>query len=565
MKPKSNYKMNFWRYSGFFCVVFFIVTFSCKSPDRVKEHVTITCIEKYRELRSEKLNQPRRLIHNNDGGDTIFPIKSNDTTESDNDFSISAFLDIRSAGLVGTDVSAISYCSSRAFSLFIHNTEIGEVRKWDLNLPGRRNMIPEFLELGTDPLEVTANFAHENGFEIFWSHRVNDTHDAGHRIDRPHAQWSSFKEEHPEYLMGTITERVPSRWSSVDFKHQEIRDLFVEYFTEVCENYDVDGVELDFFRHLFLFGNVARHQGIATDEQLDMITGMLLRIREMTEKVGMEKGKPILILVRVPDSYDYAEGVGIALKEWVERGLIDIVVGGGYFRLNPWENMVYALRNYNVKYYADFSESRIRNEHPLLVRQQNAVFRARAAAAWQAGVDGIYSFNEYNSRAGYLSEIGQADKLTGTNNLYFVTYRGGSGLSDPEFYLKNGIQHFNLPTLFPQKPVNIESKPVEFTLEIGSENESSDVFVILYTEGVAPGDIKIAVNNEEGVYRNSTEDGLIIFEIPQRAIIAGNNNLMVSSVDQGSIHSGSKLLDAAILFCRNKDDTELEHLTALCF
>lgn len=509
--------------------------------------------EEYRELRLKKLAQSRPVIHNNDGCDTyLYP--------ANREFSLFNFLDYRSAGLKGSDVSTISYCSiTSSFGQFTHQTKVGEFLTLTHQRPGRRNVVPEFVKLGTDPLEVTNKFAHENGFEFFWSNRINDTHDYGHRPDNPYERWSKLKTKHPEFLFGTPGERLPhGRWSSVDFSHKEIRDLCVQYYTEVCENYDVDGIELDFFRHLYLFGNVARGE-YATAEQLEMFTSMVAQIREMTEKVGMKKGKPILVLVRVPDCLDYCRGVGIDLETWMAKGLIDIVVGSGYFRLNPWDHMVSATRKYDVKFYAGLSEPRIRDEHPYLQRLQNAVYRARSAAAWQAGVDGLYIFNEYNTRSQYLREIGEAEKLSEKNNLYFVTYRN----ANPESYLKNGKQHLNIPVLSPQNPMVIESDPLEFSVEIGDESKPSEVFVILYANGVKEGELKIVINSTQGTFNKITEDGLVIFNITGNVISPGENKLIV----QGSpgISADRKLLDAAILFYRDKTDSELNQLTELFY
>ena len=63
---------------------------------------------------------------------------------------------------------------------------------------------------------------------------MNDTHDSGHRPNRPYERWSKLKQAHPEYLMGKCGQRLPNgRWSAVDFTHSEIRDLAVKYVTEV--------------------------------------------------------------------------------------------------------------------------------------------------------------------------------------------------------------------------------------------------------------------------------------------------------------------------------------------
>ncbi len=528
------------------------VFLACEHSETDTEDYLIESIEEYRALRLQKLNEPRPVIHNNDGCDAyLYP--------DSRTFSIYMFLELRTAGLKGSDVSTISYCTiASSFGQFTHNTKVGEFLTLKHNRPGSRNVVSEFVELGTDPLEVTCTFAHENGFEFFWSNRINDTHDYEHRPDNPYERWSKLKSEHPEYLFGAVGEKLPyGRWSAVDFSHAEIRDLCVQYYTEVCKNYDVDGIELDFFRHLYLFKNVARGD-IATTEQLNMFTDMVTRIREMTEDEGMKRGKPILVLVRVPDCPDYCRGVGIDLETWMEKGLIDIVVGSGYFRLNFWTYIVNLGHSHQVKVYAGLSEPRVKYEHPLLIRLQNSVYRARSLAAWQAGVDGIYIFNEYNTRKKYLSEIGDQTKLEKTNNLYFATYRN----ANPASYLKDGKSYCSIPVLTPQNTLKLGSENVSLELEMGDESIPADIALILYTREGNPELIKAGLNGISLEYSKSTDDGLSVFKVPATSVRPGKNNLTLSC-GNGSVPV--TLLDAAVFFYRNKDDHENNELVELCF
>ena len=548
----NKYKKDVYKLAKVFNLITFLVLFSCTPSNLKKENKAISSLETYREMRQEKLNRPRPVIHNNDGCDTyLYP--------ADRKFSIPDFLDYRSAGLKGTDVSTISYCTiSSSFGQFTHNTKVGEFLTLIHNRPGSRNIVPEFVKLGTDPLKVTSKYAHENGFEFFWSNRVNDTHDSGHRPDNPYERWSKLKTKHPEFLFGAVGERLPhGRWSAVNFSHKEIRDLCVQYYTEVCENYDVDGIELDFFRHLFLFGDVARGN-IASAAQLGMMTDMLTQIREMTERVGMKKGSPILILVRVPDSEEYCRGVGIDLEKWMAKGLADIVVGSGYFRLNPWKHLVELGGKYGVKVFAGLSEPRVKKEHPLLKRLQSPVYRARSAAALQAGVDGLYIFNEYNTRSQYLSEIGNKDKLKNKNNLYFVTYRNAS----PNSYLKDGGEFYNLPLITPSDPISVGSEPVEFKLEIGDESYPAKVALVLYSQGSNIENIKANLNGTTLKFKKTTDDGLSVFEIPKESVNPGENTLQLEYV---SGKNPMTLLDAAILFFRDSSDPDTKELATFCF
>lgn len=569
MKLKNRQEGYPLKVSELFYLILLFGIFSCNTE--AKKNKPISDIGKYREIRSEFLDKSRPVIHNNDGCDAyLYPLKVNPdytnqprpggTSEAqiDYEFSIQNFLNIRSAGLKGSDVSTISYCSiTSSFGQFTHNTKVGEFLTLTHQRPGKRNVVPEFVKLGTDPLEVTSKYAHENGFEFFWSNRINDTHDAGHRPDKPYERWSKLKTQHPEFLFGEAGEALPhGRWSSVDFNHQEIRDLCVQYYTEVCENYDVDGIELDFFRHCYLFKEVARG-AVATSAQLNMFTEMLTQIREMTERVGMKKGKPILLLVRIPDSIEYCQGVGIDLETWMDKGLVDIVVGSDYFRLNPWKSLVEAGHKYGVKVYAGLSEPRVSKEHSLLNRLQNPVYRARSAAAWQAGVDGLYIFNEYNTRSQYLREIGNAKKLENKNNLYFVTYLNAS----PKSYLNGGEKYQSLPLLTPPTPDTLDTSPVEFPIELGDENVSAEVALILYTKEKNPGTIKADLNGSELKFKKSTNDGLSVFEVPKGCVKPGENTLNLSCKQGAPI----TLLDASIFFYRNADDSDTKELVAICF
>ena len=555
MKQKYRQEKYSFIKLGILLLLTFFLVLSCTPSKKAQEKTSIASLEEYRAMRLEKLNLSR-IIHNNDGCDAyLFPV--------DREFSISNFLDYRSAGLKGSDVTTISYCTiTSSFGQFTHNTKVGEFLTLTHHRSGKKNVVPEFVKLGTDPLEVTCKFAHENGFEFFWSNRINDCHDHAHRPDKPYERYSKLKIEHPEYLFGEIGEELPyGRWSAVDFSYQEIRDLCVKYYTEVCENYDVDGIELDFFRSLgLLFGSVARGEH-ATHEQLDMLTDMLAQIRKMTERVGMEKGKPILVLVRLPDGIEYCRGMGVDLQKWMSEGLVDIVVGSGLFSLNPWEYLVELGEKYDVKVYAGLSESRVKKEHPLLARRGNPVYRARSAAAWEAGVNGLYIFNQYNTRSKYLSEVGNADKLKTKNNLYFVTYLNWNPESSMGS-IKNGKKYLNLPILTPSNRISFNGEPVELPIELGDESMPAEVALIVYAEGGNPEAMEVGLNGTGLEYLKSTEDGLSIFKVPNKTVKPGMNDITFSYSDEGR---ELILLDASMFFCRDSDDPDTKELATICF
>ncbi|MBL7699905.1 MAG: hypothetical protein JNK79_17185 [Chitinophagaceae bacterium] len=541
----------------------------------------IASIEEYKKLRQEKLNHPRPLIYDNDGNDVIreeFPIDTMFYVYPRNaPYNVQTFLDARTTPLKGSDVTAIAYCTlASGFGVYTHNTKVGTFFQGDPNnvFPDTpttfpiRTVIQDMLKDNTDALKVICDYAHENQMEVFWSNRMNDTHD---RVwdgpNKPSPLWSKFKQDHPEYLFSTLGKDPPfGAWSAVDFAQPEIRDLTVKFFAEVCENYDIDGIELDFFRHLHLFKSVAFGEN-ATTEQINALTDMITKIRKSTEEIGMRKGKPILVAVRVPDSFEYNRGIGIDLEKWMKGGLIDMIIGSCYFRLNPWEKLVKAGHDNNVKVYAGISESRIQKEHPLLPRKKAITFRARTAAAWQAGVDGLYSFDEYNADAAYLSQIGNAEKLKNTSKLYFVTdvCPPKTQWNGPWGYLKDGGKYYNLPILTPENPVALD-KDLNFPMELGDESAPAKVALLVYSKNLNAKNLKATLNDRNLDFVKTADSGLSMFTVPADAVKPRNNNLKLTSSPQSKRGSVAPLLeDVALFFYRESDDAETKKLAAFCF
>ena len=479
-------------------------------------------IDEYRKLRREALDKPRAVIYNNDGCDSyLYP-------KSKLPFSIDKFLKLRTTPLVGTDITTISYCTlSSSFGQFTHNTKAGEFLLNTHKRKGRVNVTPEFAKLKTDPLKEVIKFAHANRMEVFWSNRFNDTHDSGHRPYKPYERWSKLKQAHPEYLMGKCGQRFPNgRWSAMDFTHEEVRNLAVKYITEVCKNYDVDGIEIDFFRHLYLFKSVVKG-GKASLGELKMLTDTFREIRSMTERIGMRRGRPILVAIRIPDSVEYCRELGIDLRKWLRDGLIDIIIGSGYFRLNDWEYLVKLGHKYNVKVYAGLSEPRVKNQHPLLKRHNKLTYRARAAEALQAGVDGIYLFNQFSvssPKMGYIREIGSNKKLSKTNKLHFITYRNGNPSRD----LRNGIRHQKMKILAPGKALCLGSVPLSYSIFVGDESAAKSSNLILYGHSLVPGTLSLALNGTKLKFiRNSK--GLLYYDVPVKVLKPGKNIFSISS------------------------------------
>lgn len=424
-------------------------------------------LDQLRQRRHELAFRKRGIIANNDGCDVLyFPKKQKLTPKT--------FLDQRTTALAGTEVGAVAYCTiSSGFSFFTHDTQIGTLltrQPEDYGIgKGRRNVAKELVDQGADCLQLVTDYAHQHGVEALWSMRMNDTHDVSYRPDKPYLLYPPLKEQHPDWLVGKVAKWTRcGRWSSVNYALPQVRDLAFRTIEEVCKRYDVDGIELDFFRHLCYFSSTA-NGGKATDAEREMMTGLLRRIRTMTEKVGLKRGRPFLISVRVPDSVEFDREMGLDIERWLADGLVDILVTTGYFRLNSWETSVALGHKYGAAVYPCLSDSRVRGQ-ARFYRGSTQSYRGRAANAWAAGADGIHLFNYFNPKAPVWKEIGSPKTLTGLEKLFFVTVRDGV----PDSWLSGGSQYSHVPVLTPSHPLLLDpDSPESVPIVIGEDFAAS--------------------------------------------------------------------------------------------
>ena len=420
-------------------------------------------LERLREMRKQLAGRKRRIIANNDGCDCLYFPKNKEVTAKN-------FLAMRTTALAGTHVDTIAYCTiSSGFSNFTHHTKFGTVLARQSAefgiLPSTRNIAQALIDQGADCLKLVVDYAHEHGMEAFWSMRMNDTHDVAHRPEKAYLLYPPLKVEYPEWLVGDHVKRTPhGRWSSVDYARPEIRGLAFKFIEEVCRNYDVDGVELDFFRHMCYFKSAAMG-GKASQEERDMMTGLMRRVRSMTEEVGRERARPILVAVRVADSVEFNRGIGLDIERWLEDGLVDILITTCYFRLNPWDYSVKLGREHGVAVYPCLSDSRVRGQSRFN-RGSYASYRGRAMNAWAAGAAGIHTFNHFNPNSRVFRECGDPEALRTMDKLYFATVRDGN----PSSWLAGAANYCTVPILTPTHPKTIApGRPLDIGITIGDD------------------------------------------------------------------------------------------------
>ena len=509
----------------------------------------VCAADSFDELKREAVNRERLIIWDDDGCDmTYYPYQRPDLASQP--ASVRNFELVFLEATENTRADVIGYSGTMGFGYFTALRTGGYVntnRFAEANEPWR-NAVNEFAAMGLDSMDMATSFARRNGKEIFLSLRFNDNHDNGW----PDIMLSPFKIENPEVMVGhgyTVKCCGPN---AADFAQEKVRAFVKTYMRGYMENYDLDGIEFDFFRHPQLFRTVAMG-GHATDEELATMTQLMKDFRAMSEEIGRKRGRPFVLCARVPDSFDYCRAIGIDLDTWLRAKTLDFLVVGGYFQLNPWRETAERVHGYGVKCYASLDETRIdqmvrRQKGKMLPgRNDKECWLGRIAAAMSSGMDGVNLFNIEYFNHEVQRQIMQHDirDLDGVSKLYFATYVGGGGYM-PESFLVGGRDYWKATGVNPAYPVKLaKGASHKFEFVFGDDFASAkwkgkdkkvEVSVLTDLKGTASPTVKVRGRALAG---GTQKDGITTFAADERTFAKGANDVEIVAPDGMTLYDFS--------------------------
>ena len=258
---------------------------------------------------------------------------------------------------------------------------------------------------GHDPLGLILDRARAHRMETFVSFRLNEVH-AVEQEDN--VIFDRFWREHPEWrigepgdslsqiyndILGPRTNPVVNGWlpGGLNFAIPEVREYRLAQLREVCERYDIDGLELDFQRFPMYFKPGEEKQGIG------IMTGWMREVRSMVEEVGKKRGRPLLLAARILALPEQNRAIGLDPVSWARDGILDVVITVHYLHNNfqlPVDEYRQLLPG-DVPVYASVEVE------PTIEKYCNIAY-----PLWQKKVNGVYLFNQFKSPYGWLREIG---------------------------------------------------------------------------------------------------------------------------------------------------------------
>ncbi len=272
------------------------------------------------------------------------------------------------------------------------------VKWWNKTYPGVG--VSGYLQMvleGNDFVKQFIERCSQHGIVPFVSLRLNDKH-LLNEIDGPKHEGrsvhiSKFYVDNLDYRIGDDKncqyQRVHN-WAIPD-----VREYKYKFIEEICKNYDIAGLELDFLRH----PNFFRLYETSSDQRKRIMFNFVKRVRKLLDKTA-RNGNHRWLSVRVPQYLDCHDVLGIDLKLFEQAG-VDIFNISGYFFTDQQSDITEiakiipnSAKYQELTHCAAIGRTVAKGiDNFEFRRTTDEQFYTTAHLAYQAGFDGVSTFN----------------------------------------------------------------------------------------------------------------------------------------------------------------------------
>ena len=361
------------------------------------------------------VNKNRKIVVNCDALATLFGYKGNDDLEGLTEFMV-GILDTP-----GNQIDNIGWCWSEGNEAPYPS----EVLPTLLDHPIFKR-VPE----GVDIVRLCNDETRKRGKESFFSLRINGgDHDRTRiegRVPRLPKKWNnkdwlinwnSDPTGTPEYIS-------PYHKSAFwNFAAQGVRDYKVKALQEIAENYDFDGIEVDFARNSPIL-----QPGFAWQNR-DKVTQFMRSLRTVLLDVEQCRGRPLLLSARVPENLVGCHFDGLDVETWARDQVVDILIIGcrsmdvdlPAFRRITAGTHIKLYPSLDFVHYSDSNDPGDTKAHRLKLAY--GVY----SNWWHQQADGVYTFNYtyHGQKWSLYREIGSQEFLKQADKVFVIQRRGG--------------------------------------------------------------------------------------------------------------------------------------------
>lgn len=350
------------------------------------------------------------------------------------------------------------------------------------NHPDRKlDRILNYLAEGGDIVGLFIERARKRGMEPFVSLRLN------HHASSP-LYSSKFYADNPQFLTGPWQPWI----SHQNWAHKEVREHRLAIIKEICENYDIAGLELDFLRYPIFFDNWKSY--FPLEKRRAIMNEFVAEVRRILDETTPD-GKYRYLAVRVPHKLIAHPDLGINLVDFSERGVEMVTLSSYYFTNQDTDLKVVRSLLPNTAIYLEMTYANGRGKADVSTYRHyssTTQIQTTALVGYEQGADGVALFNFayyrfLNDEPPFhiIKHLRDSDYLKRRPAWYFLDY------------LEN---HFHgSPAVEYMLPKTLKKKDeVRFTKEIFPQNVHSEQAVvrILADIDLTDSDIKVRLNNK---------------------------------------------------------------------
>jgi hypothetical protein len=266
---------------------------------------------------------------------------------------------------------------------------------------GPEKYVNEYLLQGGDPFKYYIEACNQANEKPFISIRLNDGHHKEFAF-KPGLRTGThttckFYVDHPDYILGKGHGLSYSRLELLqNWAIPEVRNYKFSLIEEVCQNYDVSGIELDFMRHWGYF----RMDETTSEQRVAIMTDFVRKVRQMLDKTSRD-GQYRWLCVRIPCYTAYFDSMGLDPAKMYEAGVDMFNLSASYFTVQQTDMAKIKKMVPDAAVYLEMCHTTLTGkslssksyDSVTFRRTTNEQYYTAAHLAYSRGLDGLSLFN----------------------------------------------------------------------------------------------------------------------------------------------------------------------------
>jgi hypothetical protein len=189
----------------------------------------------------------------------------------------------------------------------------------------------------------------------------------------------------------------------LNWKHPEVRERMLGFIRELCA-YDIDGLELDFMRHMQIFNL----DETPLEERRKIMKDFLVRVRALLDE-SARPGSPRYLSMRVPSYAAAYDAYGFELEKLYDQGVDALTLSCNYYTVQQLDTAAIHRRAPRLKLYPEITQAlRTTGSAEKYRRTERHQIWTDAHIGYSLGASGVSFFNfPYYRRYGSQNERAQ--------------------------------------------------------------------------------------------------------------------------------------------------------------